>query len=523
MNAIAVGYARISDSDQSHTSIEHQCDQITAYCNRNNITLQEIFIEKGKSAFTFNRPVWHRLEETVRQNKNIKFLVVYHLDRFSRANLMDALIKMHELEHKLNIKVRTVEESKELNTEDLGVQLTRTLTLLFANHERQRIKQRTTDGIYKSLNSGRYCSMAPIGYVNSKDAYDQPLLLIDERKAPLIRNIFKLYNEGINVERVGAWARQNGFSHKSNSAIQRILTNCIYAGLVHIPAYKGQPEKFIQALHAPIVDELTFWTAYRRVKSKTHTVQLAEEVPLRGILHCSCGRKLTAGNSKSKSGKYYWYYLCPEHKRNFSAVKLHAQLSEILSCLSFDNKDIEWFRETITESIDKAISNKGGDIMRAKLELQKTQTKIRSTQERFLLQPEISMEVYSKVITELKETESRLENTIAVVQKRSKEMYGLIEDFLPLLTNIDGMYSNMNLDEKQRFLKTVFSDILYYENGVYRTPYIFPIFADKLLVLKQKGLEVVNNPAFEMEVSTTCARYGNYIEHLSILRRILIA
>lgn len=53
----------------------------------------------------------------------------------------------------------------------------------------------------------------------------------------------------------GVEARKRGFTRSGNSAISRVLTNPIYAGLLRLPAYNGDPEKLVKALHPPIISE----------------------------------------------------------------------------------------------------------------------------------------------------------------------------------------------------------------------------------------------------------------------------
>ena len=39
-------------------------------------------------------------------------------------------------------------------------------------------------------------------------------------------------------------------------------------------------------------------------------VTVNDELPLRGVLKCHCGKPLTGAPSRGKMGKYYYYYKC---------------------------------------------------------------------------------------------------------------------------------------------------------------------------------------------------------------------
>jgi DNA invertase Pin-like site-specific DNA recombinase len=502
----AIGYARISEKDQSNNSIQDQHIVITEYCKNNNIGLEKIFTDNGKSAFTFDRPEWIRLESFIKANKNIKFIVVKHIDRFSRATLMDALIKLHEIEVKLKVKVLTVTDPVNIDSNDLGVQLMRTINLLFSNNERNRIQDRVKDGVYRSLASGRYCNMAQVGYKNSRDAQNKPLLIVDKEKAKYIRKVFKLFNEGMKIEKIRSEVPE--LKLKGNSAIQRILSNPVYAGIIELPAYKGKPAMEVNAIHEPIVSKYEYYSAKNKL-NRHITTQPSEDVWLRGLLYCHCGRLMTAGNSKSHTGKYYWYYKCQKHQVNYPAKKLHGQFKEILDELSFSDKSINFIREKLLQSINERQSKKGGNIMRLKLSLSKIQKKIEETQTRYLLNPEIDAKIYSKVITELKEQESKLEVDITKATTDTGTMIGLLNDLLPSLKNLSNVFFNFPLHQQQLFINTVFSRPLSYFEEIYRTPSIYPVFADKLLILKEKRLLEIEQPLDFLANSADSTRDGS--------------
>lgn len=482
----AVGYCRISVADQSNNSLSNQAQGITDYCRNNNITLEKIFTDNGKSAFTFDRPEWLKLEAYLKKNKHIAFLVVYHIDRFSRATLMDALIKLNEIEVKLKVKVLTVTDPVNMDSSDLGVQLMRTINLLFANNERNRIQDRVKDGMYRSMASGRCCNKAPLGYKNSRDASGKPLLIIDPVKAPLIKKVFKLFNQGVNVERIRK--EVPGLKLVGNSSIQGILSNSLYAGIINLPAYKGKPAMEIDAIHEPIVAKYEYYAAVNKL-DKRYVSQPKEEVWLRGSLHCHCGRLMTAGKSTGRHGKRYWYYLCNSHRdKSYPAIKMHDQFLKILDVLSLDEQSVEFIRAKLLQSIEQHQSKKGGNIMKLKLELSKIMKKIEDAQVKFLLNPTMDAEVYSRVISELKEQQYEVEEKIAKFSTETSKLVELLNRLLPKLHNLSESFTSMDLNQKHLFILVCFSRSLSYFDGIYRTAELSSIFAHKALELKEKHL-----------------------------------
>ena len=525
MTPTAIGYCRISEADQSNNSLSDQEQRIIEYCEASGITLEKVFTDNGRSAFTFDRPEWKKLENYLKKNKQVKYLIVKHIDRFSRATLLDALLKLNEIEDKLKVKVLTLSDAISTDTKDLGFQLMRTVQLLMSNNERNRIQDRIKDGIYRSNASGRFVGRAPIGYKNNTGADGKPIIIIDKEKAPYIKKAFKLFIEGMNFYDVKKQVPQ--LKIKGNSTIQYILQNPLYAGLIQLPAYKGKQSMEVNAIHEPIITRFEYYSAQLKFNNKGITTQPSEEVWLRGILHCSCGRKLTAGNSRGKLGKLYWYYKCPVHKKNLPATKLHAQFQAILEAISFNDKSIDFIKGTLVNSINEHQNKKGGNVMRLKMDLSKLQKKIEETQTRYLLNTDIDANVYSKVMTDMKAKEAEIEEALLKANTDTDTMFSILNDLLPKFKNLPEVFFDMHLHQQQVFIKTLFSYPLSYSDGIYTTPHILNLFADKALVLKEKNLlkiQQVNEEVGQVLQGTpnrSCIQ--PFLDDLQLLYSILVA
>lgn len=517
----AIGYARISTEDQSQNSIPGQVSDITAYCQRNNLDLLKIFTDDGQSAFNFSRKEWKQVEQFIKDNRQVKYLVVYAIDRFSRADLADALQKMNEVQRRLNVKILTVTDPVDLNIDDFGTDIRRIIELLFANYELKKIRKRTSDGLYHANAAGRWVNKAPYGYLNRRDSEGKPLLAIDEEKAYIVRLIFRQFLSGMQLDEIRKHAAANGMKLKSNSAIRRVLENPLYAGLIKLPKHGQHAEKIIKALHTPIIAESDFWIAQDRLATRTRATQRRDNVYLKGSLRCHCGQILSSDKARGKSGKYYTYYLCKKHRKNLSAIKLHQQMDEILQTISLPEQTIRELGEKLSLMIDSRLNNKGGDLMRAKLNLEKVQDKIAATQERYLLQPDVDAKVYTKVITGLKADEARLQQQVTELNSSSGQWYSVLNELLPKLSNVKEIFETLPLLRKTAFIKAVFGNSLWYENEIFRTPYIHPLFAHKELELKEKGLLIIQQPSVFSGITPDRRENGSWFEHLTDLWRVV--
>lgn len=497
----ALGYIRISVKDQSDYSLPYQEQAIRDYCTRNNLTLLALFKDDGESSYTFDRPDFKALERFIKQNRNVNYLIVLDHDRFSR-NLAEALLKIQHLNNKFGIKVLSTHDSIDTDFTDPSTFMIRAFKLMIAESELHRIRQRTRNGNYQAAMSGRYINVAPIGYKNKRDEYGKPILIIDEEKANIIKRIYKLYLRGIPLEEI-----RKEMKIKGNSQTRNILSNHVYCGLIKVPGTK--PVKFVKGLHSPIISEQDFWAVQEKLSGKSIKRHNNEDVPLRGVLKCWCGRTATAGNSKSKSGKYYWYYLCPIHRKNMSAVKLHDQLNKILATISFTEEEMQQMKSRMAYNIGKELQEKGKQLHQIKKDIENVQRRIESLEEKYLLQPDISETSYKKAIGKLYAEQKELQHALSIANTDQDVYFDRLNELLPKLTSLENAFNQLSLTRKQQFLNVVFDKNLYWMNGSYRTPFIHQLFSDKELILKEKGLLIKQQPSINLSEKPESTRDGS--------------
>lgn len=518
----AIGYIRISTKDQSQYSLPFQESQVRLYAEKNNLNLINVFKDAGESSYTFDRPDWIALEKFIKENKEVGYLVIFDHDRFSR-NLAEALMKIKELQDKYKIKVVATTDAFDTDFTDPSTFILRAFKYMMAESELHRIRQRTKNGLYQAALMGRHVNMAPYGYINAKDEQDRGVILIDEQKAYIVRLIFKEYLSGTGIEEIRTVARQHGFKQSGNSAIQDILSNPIYAGLIRVPAFKGEPVKIIKGIHSPVISQQDYWLVQERLHAKTRTVQNREDVPLRGALRCWCGKKVTAGNSKSKSGRYHWYYLCKTHKQNLPAVKLHNQWNEVLQTISLDEQTATLLKEKLEAKLVHYLANRGAEITRIKKELQSLERRISTTEEKYLTQADISKATYTRVISSLRAEEVELNKSLSALNSSKQSYWDQLQQLIPKLQNMVHAFETMDLNKKHQFIDVVFDRSLSHDGETYRTPYIHELFAHKELILKEKGLLIKDQPVVNFAETPLGTKSRNWVEQLEALADLFAA
>jgi len=189
----AIRYIRISTKDQSNFSIEGQLKSTEHYCRINNYEIVNTYTDDGQSAKSFDRPDWKKLEQFVKTHQ-VDYLIVMKYDRFSR-NLLEALQKIELLETKYNIRIISVMEPIAVHPLSPYYFKMRADILTGAQTEWLIIRDRTKFGINTAQKNGRYLNRAPFGYLNKRDQFGKPIIVIDDLKAHIIKGISTLLLE----------------------------------------------------------------------------------------------------------------------------------------------------------------------------------------------------------------------------------------------------------------------------------------------------------------------------------------
>ncbi|HVM86858.1 MAG TPA: recombinase family protein [Puia sp.] len=490
----AIGYLRISKKDQSMYSLDAQEDLIKNYCLRNNLNITAIFRDDGECSYSFDRPDYIALENFIQQHKGqINFLVVKDHDRFSR-NISEALAKISSLEKKFGVKVIAIDEPLNIDTADPSIFLNRAFKYLMANHELLNIRKRTTQGIRNAIASGRVVNNAPFGYINIRDEQGKPMLEIHEQKATIIQKIFENFISGITLQLIAKEARAMGFNHSGHGAIQKVLNNSVYAGLLRLPAYNGEPEKLVRALHKPIISESVFWIAHERLNlQKKYRSIPSSEFPLRGFIKCDCGMHLTASYSKGKS-KYYMYYSCPkERNRNYRGEKMHDMIDEVLHELSFTANQVNKLINFAQEDYSKATENEQ-EIINSKLKkIEELKSKIERIEIK-LINDQIESSTYKKWFAKLSSEKGSLELEVSKMTIRKTNLIDKIKQVVPRLSDLKKLYHSIRLKDKFLLLNKVFEGGLLWDGSVLRTPRLHFALMHNYNKLKEKGLLLIEQP-----------------------------
>ena len=195
-NELWVSYSRYSTRRQKETSIKQQDQSTSTYAGRLGLQPhpeRHRFSDREQSgAYLLKRKGLRDLRELARTGA-FKYLLVYDLSRLSR-NLL-RLLEIHEELRSLGVEIHVTGPLGTGRVDDI----TATIHGLFAQEERVRLLQTTSEAKILAADDGRNMGRVPYGYRRG----DAPgTLVVYEPEATVIRRIFVLYDKGISANQI---------------------------------------------------------------------------------------------------------------------------------------------------------------------------------------------------------------------------------------------------------------------------------------------------------------------------------
>ena len=189
----AVIYARYSSDNQREESIEGQLRENKAFAEKNGIEIIGTYIDRALSAKTDNRPEFQKMIKD--SSKGLfDIVIVWKLDRFAR-NRYDSAFYKATLK-KNNVKVMSATENISEGADGILLEaILEGFAEYYSVELAEKIKRGMTENALKLRSNG---VRAPIGYYIDDEKHFQ----IDENNAPIIKDIFTLYNDGKKVSEI---------------------------------------------------------------------------------------------------------------------------------------------------------------------------------------------------------------------------------------------------------------------------------------------------------------------------------
>lgn len=312
----AVIYCRVSSEEQvKNLSLGTQEKACREHCERNGWAVDRVFVERGESAKTTDRPeLGAALAHCRRNSDQLGAFVVYAVDRLARQtgdhlSLKGALAK-------LGIELRSVTQAM-VGDDSPESEFVETVFAAQAQLDNAQRARRTRLGMRAAAESGRWCWQPPVGYRARHDSATGRHLGLepDPESGALVAKAFRAVAFGSRVADVAADLQADGLLGSrglriAEQTLHRVLRNPLYAGRIVLPRWGIDRE----AAHEPLVDGPTWARVQRQLGADPNR----EARPYRrgnpdfvlggGFLRCeSCGSPLTGTWAKGRSARYAYY------------------------------------------------------------------------------------------------------------------------------------------------------------------------------------------------------------------------
>ena len=193
-------YCRLSQDDGSvgeSGSIQTQRTLLTQYCSEHDFPIHDYYCDDGWSGTNFERPEFKRMMSDIEGGK-INLVIVKDLSRFGREYAQMGIYIEHYFEEK-SVRFISVAENIDTakGTDGLVLPFTNVINSFYARQVSAKTKAafvaRAKDGMFIG-------SRAPYGYI--KDPQDKHHLIVDPEAAKVVRDIFRMFAQGIGYGKI---------------------------------------------------------------------------------------------------------------------------------------------------------------------------------------------------------------------------------------------------------------------------------------------------------------------------------
>lgn len=332
-------YARVSsEKDEQLNSLDNQITYYTELIKKNhNWKYVDGYIDEGISGISVKkRENFHQMVNDAKEDK-FDLIITKEITRFAR-NTLDSIKYTREL---INYGVGVFFQNDNINTLDEDSELRLTIMSGIAQDELRKLSSRIKFGHQQAIKNKVVLGNSRIfGY-----AKDGKRLVIDEKEAPMVKELFELYSTGkYSMKKIEDIFWKKGYrNHNGNKISHTTMSN-----MISNPKYKGYycgnkvkiidmftkkqkflpPEEWVMfkdetgEIVPTIVDEQTWERANSVLTRRSNDVKNRQgicnhENLLTGKLFCThCGKSYYRRESKDKKGNKNSIWICSGKLKN---------------------------------------------------------------------------------------------------------------------------------------------------------------------------------------------------------------
>lgn len=345
-------YARKSSEaeEKQALSVDSQVKEMLLIAEREHLNIVDIYRESHSAKDCGQRPVYNKLLLDIREGK-FDGILVWHPDRLARnAGDLGAVVDL--LDQKKLVEIRTYSQRFTNNpNEKFLLMILGSQAKLENDNKSINVKR----GLKTKCEMGLWPSVAPTGYLNSKNKDQRGVIFVDPDRSSTIKEMFtRVAYHGASGRKLFKWLREIGFVTRTGkpltlSNIYVILNNHFYHGSFEYPKQSG---RWFVGKHTPLITKDLFNEVQRQLQLQRKSKGKNREFAFTRLMSCGlCGSGITAEekykNLKDGSVNKYIYYGCTRArdlncKGGYIEEKvLIAQLLELMDRIDLDTSGIK--------------------------------------------------------------------------------------------------------------------------------------------------------------------------------------
>ena len=307
-------YARKSSEqdERQAMSIDSQLKEMADLALSAGLSVVKVKQESYSAKMSGQRPVFMEMLEEIR-NDEYNAILTWAPDRLSRnAGDLGSLVDLMDGNKLAHIKTHSQEFGNNPNEKFLLMILCSQAKL---ENDNRAINVKR--GIRAKCELGWRPCMPPLGYFTRAATGKERDVIIDEERAPYIRQMFEMSAAGKSGRHIRRWLEDNNVrtrkdKHISLSMIYKMLNSTFYYGEFEYPKGSG---KWYKGNHEPMITKELFERVQKAIAVPIKSKWGSKEFPYKQFLKCySCGASIIGEEKirhyKNGNTSRFVYYHC---------------------------------------------------------------------------------------------------------------------------------------------------------------------------------------------------------------------
>ena len=473
MNANVIIYCRVSSDEQTlGASLDVQEERLRKYCNQMGYNIiDNIPYREDESAKTFEkRPVIQGIMNYIRKNKGrVNKLLFLQWDRYSR-DIISASENLKEL-LKSGVEPNAIEAPLDFNSD------TWPLLLEYRHNATTSKGQKIQWTVFmEHWQKENVLIKHQEGYKNVRISKHETHVEIDTNTAPFIQAMFKEVAKDIETPcYIRRKFARKGYNIPESSFLE-MLRNKFYIGKIRVPAYKGEPEYYVNGEHEAIIDEETFYKVQeildgKRKKTPKLSKAINPDLYLRKFLICPvCGCALTGATSSGNGGKYTYYFCCNNQKHiRVRSENVNEEFARYTAQLKPNKTVLDLYNEILKDLQSERKGESKKEVAALQNELSTVQKRINSIEDKYL-DGDLTKEEYNRMLERYTKEASTIQQQVEMRENPNRSnIEPKLNYSINLINNIDSYIRNASVGVKIKLISSMFPEKIEFDGKTYRT------------------------------------------------------